>query len=336
MKILIVTQKVDSQDPILGFFHRWIEEFALHCESVVVIGHSVGEYSFPSNVSVASLHKEKGTSKFSQIMRFRSLIRQHKNEYDSVFVHMTPIWIVLGADFWMRSKKQMYLWYEARGTRWPLRVALRFVRKVFSASAHGMPLQSAKSVVVGHGIDTDIFRPGTSERDSHSLISVGRFTEAKRLDVIIDAFSTFPEEYQLYLYGATLTPADTKLQLALEQQVERLGATGRVHFDSVTQEQLIPVLQKAHCFLHASTTSLDKAVLEAMACGCVVVSCAEAVQPVLPAELQSTPETFSDVAFSAIQSSTKEQRDHIIQTIIADHSLKSLIPRLLNEMSPVA
>ena len=32
MKLLIITQKVDSADPILGFFHQWVEEFAKHCE----------------------------------------------------------------------------------------------------------------------------------------------------------------------------------------------------------------------------------------------------------------------------------------------------------------
>lgn len=28
VKLLIITQKIDINDPILGFFHKWIEEFA--------------------------------------------------------------------------------------------------------------------------------------------------------------------------------------------------------------------------------------------------------------------------------------------------------------------
>lgn len=35
MKLLIVTQVVDTEDPALGFFVRWIEELARH--------HSLGE-----------------------------------------------------------------------------------------------------------------------------------------------------------------------------------------------------------------------------------------------------------------------------------------------------
>ena len=36
MKILIITQKVDQNDDVLGFFHGWIAEFAKHCEQVTV------------------------------------------------------------------------------------------------------------------------------------------------------------------------------------------------------------------------------------------------------------------------------------------------------------
>jgi len=37
MKILILTQKIDKNDDILGFFHGWVAEFAQHCEKVTVI-----------------------------------------------------------------------------------------------------------------------------------------------------------------------------------------------------------------------------------------------------------------------------------------------------------
>ncbi len=34
MKLLIVTQAVDTGDPALGFFIHWVEEFAARVESV--------------------------------------------------------------------------------------------------------------------------------------------------------------------------------------------------------------------------------------------------------------------------------------------------------------
>ena len=38
MKILIVTQKVDQNDDVLGFFHRWLEVFAGKFEEINVKG----------------------------------------------------------------------------------------------------------------------------------------------------------------------------------------------------------------------------------------------------------------------------------------------------------
>jgi len=37
MKLLIITQKVDINDDVLGFMHGWIAEFAKHCEKLTVI-----------------------------------------------------------------------------------------------------------------------------------------------------------------------------------------------------------------------------------------------------------------------------------------------------------
>ena len=149
MRLLVVTQKVDRIDPILGFFHRWIEEFALQCESVIVVGQSVGDFSLPKNVTVLSLGKEKGMSRFRQVLRFHRFLWMNRRTYDAVLVHMTPIWVTLGLPCSFCLRKKWYLWYEARGARWPLKSALRLTRKVFSASHAGMPLETRKSVITG-------------------------------------------------------------------------------------------------------------------------------------------------------------------------------------------
>ena len=59
MRLLILTQKVDINDDILGFFHRWIEEFAKRCEKVIVICLQEGRHDLPSNVKVLSLGKRE-------------------------------------------------------------------------------------------------------------------------------------------------------------------------------------------------------------------------------------------------------------------------------------
>src|SRR3989338_2384006 len=125
MRLLLITQKVDRDDPILGFFHRWVEEFAEQYDQVTVIGQMVGKHRFASNVLVESLGKERKRPVFIQILRFFMLILRHGSRYDAVFVHMPPVWAVLGFPLLFVLRKRVYLWYEARGGGWPLKIAGR-------------------------------------------------------------------------------------------------------------------------------------------------------------------------------------------------------------------
>jgi hypothetical protein len=68
--LLVVCQKVDEDDDLLGFFVGWIREFAKNFEKVFVITLAKGKYDLPSNVEVYSLGKERGDSKFVQLFRF--------------------------------------------------------------------------------------------------------------------------------------------------------------------------------------------------------------------------------------------------------------------------
>lgn len=335
MRLLIVTQTVDFRHPILGFFHRWIEEFASHYESVIVIGQMEGQYDLPPNVEVLSLGKEDGLPTWKQILRYWKLLFSRRKDYDHVLVHMTPIWVVLGADLLWFLRKPIYLWYEARGKRWPLRVSLLGIRKVFSASRAGMPLRTRKSVIVGHGIDTDMFALGSEQRQEGDLIAVGRITRAKKLDVILEALTKLPSSTRLRIAGVTMTEDDDVYRGELESFIALNNLQDRVEMGSLTQEELIPYLQKAQCLVHASETSLDKAVLEAMSCGCPVVSCSSAVTSVLPLELQATEEDLAEKIESVLSVDEDARRSlgaQLRNIIVEHHRLSGLIKRLVKEM----
>ena len=70
MRLLIVTQKVDEHDAVLGFFHRWIVGLAKHCERMTVICLEEGAHHVPENVKVLSLGKEEGVNKLGYLYRF--------------------------------------------------------------------------------------------------------------------------------------------------------------------------------------------------------------------------------------------------------------------------
>lgn len=334
MKLLIITQKVDRTDPILGFFHRWIEEFAKRYKSVVVLGQQVGEYHFPENVTVHSLGKEGGVWRPIQVARFHWLLWKLRKEYDAVFVHMTPIWVVFGWKMWFLLRTPVYLWYEARGTRWPLRIALLCVRKVFSASESGMPLSTSKSVITGHGIDVPLSLTIPHHREP-LILTVGRITASKRLPIILEAFSAFPCDYHLRIAGVPITKADHALLHELHGYMQKLGIADRVVLQPAPPQDIGDLLDRAALFLHASATSLDKALLEAMAHSCLIVSCSEAARDVLPKECVSTPEGMAEGAKNLLRLPEKEQEEirlTLREIVEKHHGLENLIRTLVEEM----
>lgn len=333
MKLLIITQKVDRSDPILGFFHGWIRGFAERCEQVTVVGQFVGKYDLPANVTMVSLEKENGASLVSQVLRFWKLIIAHRRSYDRVLVHMVPIWIVLGAPIWFLLRKPMYLWYEARGKRWPLRVALLFVRKIFSASPSGMPLRSAKSVITGHGIDTDLYNRGSAQHEPKFLVTVGRITASKHLDVLLHALELLGPDYQLTIVGETITDDDRRVRADLDRIITARGL--RVDMSPLPPEEVTALLRRADVFLHASETSLDKAVLEAMACGCPVVSTSPAFKdlPIICQAVDSESLAEHVGKISAMNAEErKELAENLRKMVVEKHGLTKLIDRLMNEM----
>ena len=163
MRLLIVTQKVDKNDQNLGFFHRWIIEFAKHCQSIVVICLEEGRHELPANVKVLSLGKEKKNfqflKKFVYVNNFYRYIWNQRKNYDVVFVHMNPIYVVLGGWAWKLFGKPVTLWYTHKSVDLKLRVAEKFVQKIFTASKESFRLHSKKVMVTGHGVDIDKFSP---------------------------------------------------------------------------------------------------------------------------------------------------------------------------------
>lgn len=333
-KLLIITQVVDKNHPILGFFHRWLEEFAKHAETVHVIALEVGTHSLPTNVTIHSLGKEEGKSRLKYLWRFYRTIFTLRQEYDYVFVHMNQVYVILGGLLWRLWGKRIGLWYVHGTTSVSLRLALPLTHKVFSVTQGSFPLSTKKLVATGHGIDTDLLKPETHEKQ-FDFITVGRVTPSKNLETLIELFATIatPVPYTLVIVGPFSSPIDAQYQRQLATLVAQKGLTSNITFcGGITHDELVPLLQRSRVFLHtARNGGLDKAVLEAMSVGLPVVTMA-VINSTLPLSggYVTTADDFVRQARAMVQLSTSPILDSEDRRfVVANHSIKALIPKIL-------
>jgi glycosyltransferase involved in cell wall biosynthesis len=331
MKLLIVTQKVNKSDPILGFFHRWIEEFAKNVEKLTVICLEEGEYGLPDNARVLSLGKEDHVSRFTYIFRFYKYILNQRKEYDAVFVHMNPIYVVLGGFVWKMFGKRIGLWYTHKNVDIKLRLAEEISDIVFTASKESFRLGSNKLKVMGHGIDPMIFHSSSGLKSERKVIvTSGRISPTKNIRLMIEAFSHMTvRDSSMVIVGSPTTDMEKSYKGELDALVSKLGVGDRVFFTgNKSQEEVADILRSADLFINLSNTgSLDKAVLEAMASGVYTLSSNEAFRNTADQFLDNvTVSNLSRIMDLALRENRiGSKREHIE----SEHNLGNLIKRII-------
>lgn len=344
MRLLICTQAIDRDDPVLGFFHRWVEEFAKQCASIEVICLREGKHDFPAHVHIHSLGKERDTSRLVRFLRFYFFTLRFLFRYDTIFIHMNPEYAILGWPIWKLARKRRILWYTHKSVTPTLRLGSRLVDMICTASPESFRLKRQNVVVTGHGIDTTVFSPERPPApDFLRLITFGRITPSKGLMTILEALPELPKNgvpYQLLIVGVPVTRQDMRYEAELHSFVERFNLQQSVLFAGAKTPTEIPkLLAASDVMLHASATgSLDKTMLEAMAAGCLVISSNDAAKPILAKIHQDLvveepkPELFIRALARVYRLGHNERKTLGAQSravVESDHALPNLIERLV-------
>lgn len=343
MKLLIVTQKIDRNDTLLGFMHRWVEEFARHCERVTVICLEQGSHALPDNVTVKSLGKENKQSRLQYLLQFYKYIWQERKNYDAVFVHMNQIYVVLGGWLWWMWRKHLVLWYAHGYTPMTLRIAEKMVHAIVTSTKSGCRLRSTKINVVGQGIDTDAFVPSTESKtkDPLRIVTVGRISPVKSYETLLNAIAQLSFDLHLDIIGGPGIAADREYQEHLRQIVRENKLDDTVTFvGPVGNKDILPYLHNADLFVNTSLTgSLDKAILEAMAAALPILTCNEALEEVLgeyQTQLMFAKDDTDQLAekIEMIASLSHTQRESLgmalRKIVVSQHSTDHLIRNILS------
>lgn len=301
MKLLIITQIVDSQDSSLGFFHSWIEKMAMYFESVEVICLYEGVHSLPNNVRVHSLGKEKsGASKFKYAIRFLHLMWHLRSTYDSVFIHMNQEYVLLGGPFWVVLKKKVYLWRNHYAGSFLTRIAGMFCTNVFCTSTHSYTTRFKNTILMPVGVDLSLFTQQHTEKRPDSILFLGRMTPSKKPDLLLEALVLLSERdipFTATFCGPTL-PEHAVYVEELKQKVRTSSLKNRVTFlDGVPHEQTASIYASHDIYVNLATSGMfDKTLFEACSSECLVLATSDDFQKRLgtyATPMEETPSGFA-------------------------------------------
>lgn len=276
MRLLIVTQKVDRNDPVLGFFHRWIIEFAKKFESIIVICLEMGEHDLPPNVKVLSLGKEERQDRLQYLIHFFWHIQHERKNYDAVLVHMNQEYLLLAGWLWRVWGKKVTMWRNHHAGSLLTDIAAAFCHKVFCTSTFSYTAKYKKTELMPVGVDTSIFKPDPKVRAEHgTILSLGRIATTKRIEVLLESLGTLSVRnmpFRTSIYGDALPQAADYYE-SLKKRAAEADLAGKVIFHPGIPNHQAPVIYSSHeIFVNLSSSGMyDKTIFEAMACGSLPV-----------------------------------------------------------------
>lgn len=343
----MITQKIDKNDDILGVYHEWAREIAKSFDKLSVICLFKGEDDLPEGIRVFSLGKERGKSRIHYIRSFFKYIWHLRSEYDVVFVHMNPIYVLLGWPLWAITRKKVFIFYAHYKTSAMLRVSSFLCRNVLTSVPESCGLKSKKIIAIGQGIDTSRFFYGGSMRNARKLLFVGRISPVKKLTVLLDALALIAgEESEIKLTVVGEGDYGSEKYLALvHKKIKDYHLTGKVFFAGKVPNYDMPKFYNSHAILInlTETGSFDKTILEAMSSQCLPIVCNKSYESIFQKDFRDLllfrQDDAGDLArkIKKVMTLSQEEGNHIGKNlrdiVVRDHSLFTLGSRLRKVMN---
>jgi glycosyltransferase involved in cell wall biosynthesis len=337
MRILIITQKADKNDDLLGFMHKWIEKLAQQCQSVIVICLAKGETDLPLNVKVLSLGKEQKRSRSQYIWRFFKYVWQERQNYDLVFVHMNQEYVCLAGIVWKILGKKIFFWRNHPIGNFFTKMAVSMADKVFCVSEFAFVAKYKKAKLMPAGIDTDLFKKKQEiEKVPRSLLYLGRISPIKKIDILIDALKILSRKnikFKAEIFG-NFSAGNKEYFFGLMQKA---GETAQWH-KGVAFLEAPDIYNRYEIFINLTPTgSYDKTTLEAMACESLILVSNRSYEGKIDSRfifLENNADDLTRKIESLFSLTGQVKTDWGVQLrefVIKNHSLTELMDRLIFE-----
>ena len=352
MKILLVNFVMDRKSPVLGWQHSVAVQLAARCERVVVLTERIGDCALPDNVEVHRVPRILTTP--LRMLGARWLMNIPvwswcaRERFDAAFLHMNADWAYRLAPCWRQFGIPVLMWYAHGTVTNRLRRAHEQAACVVTSTPEGFRIPSSKVRIIGQGIDTDLFTPPASRPDDATIVAVGRVSRRKSVDLMLETLAWLKTNapqypFNLRIIGPTLTRDDRAYAAELADTVESGDLADRVTFEGPRAMGELPAVYGS-AFLHlnlSQTGSMDKTILESLACGCPTLTSNASVFPLFEPfpdliVRTRTPEAIGRQICRAYEHRDERSSSDLRRLVVGRHDLDSYVEHVYDILSELA
>jgi glycosyltransferase involved in cell wall biosynthesis len=287
MKLAMLSSSINREGKEEAFIVDWIESLAQEVDQLVVILLRDQKTLLKAkNVTVYSV--EKTPLLFKPLIIWKLLSQEQlKVKFDGIFCHIYDFLAVVGT-IWAKifTVKSVY-WYAGGlplNSISLLRLAMVLADKVVTCSQkekqrYSQAFHLKNSVhVLGHAINTHHFKPLLPKIHSHKsdyvIGSVGRATSVKNYETLISAVQQLPDLHFTLKLALSRVKENQDYVSRLKHLADQ-DSSSKHHYQFLTNINYTSLPQfytGLSLYIHPSElASIDKAGLEAIACGIPVL-----------------------------------------------------------------
>jgi glycosyltransferase involved in cell wall biosynthesis len=355
MRLLIITQKVDKDDPAMGFFHNWILKIAQHADRVFVIATSKGSYDLPKHVTVFSLGKERNFPRPLRYLIFCFYTLWTLPRAGGVFVHMCPEYALAIRPLNFFFRKKIVLWYAHAAVSRIAKMTLPYVDTILTPSSESFLYPAKQVISTGHGIDTNIFSPSAQDetlsgdaRNEKTILTVSRISTIKNIELLLKAIHILSQKgvagFRVKIVGDPARPEDYEYHAALKKQADEYNISRFITWiPGVTNHETPALYRHADVFVRMQTGGgFGKTELEALSCGTPIIVPTPVYNALLPdyvSDIYYTDNSSEELAdkIERILSWSKEQRERFRtdgrNVVLKHHNLDNLSATIAKQFS---